>query len=166
MSVIFAIKSQEVNDENIFSIADEETMVKSYLDAHERHRLLLSNQWATGTWNFETNMTEDTLLDLFKCNAKYAEGIQVSRIQYTQYSNERTSVHLLQSMANVLKGFQYNEFKDEDLKRRIRLMLRLSYHALPKDKFLEYNRIVSAMKYSTHEAYYILRSSFYSKREF
>lgn len=81
LSLIFNVKSQKVNNENIFSIADEETMVKSYLDAHERHRVLLSNQWITGTWNFETNMTEDSLLDLFKCNAKYAEGIQVSSIR-------------------------------------------------------------------------------------
>lgn len=52
-------------------------------------------------------------------------------------------------MANVLKGFRFNEFKDEDLKRRIRLMLQVSYAALSKDKFLEYNQIVSAMQYNT-----------------
>lgn len=52
----------------------------------------------------------------------------------------------MQEVAKNISQIDYNSYKDEDLKRKLRKLSKLDYSALPADKLAELNEAVGAMK--------------------
>lgn len=48
-------------------------------------------------------------------------------------------------MAREIKGFNYQSYKNEDLKRQMKQLADLGYAALPAEKFKEINEAVISM---------------------
>ncbi|XP_055593793.1 angiotensin-converting enzyme-like isoform X2 [Uranotaenia lowii] len=83
------------------------------------------NRETVASWEYESNIND--------VNAEYSQKVSVENAEFSK------------DVARELLKYDYKNFKDQDLKRKIRKLTDLGYAALPEDKFTQLLDAVSSM---------------------
>ncbi|XP_055597208.1 angiotensin-converting enzyme-like [Uranotaenia lowii] len=104
---------------------ETENAARQYLDQLESEILRYRNEGSEASWAYDSNLTEENLKALNELRTRNA--------------------NYFKSLAQDLSKYDFNNFKDQDLKRRFRKLTSLGYAALPEDKYTQLLDAVSSM---------------------
>lgn len=108
------------------ALGKQESVAKKYMEevlaklSGERYVVSEAN------WGYATNITDETQEAKSKAELAFAQ--------------------LLKDIALPLFDYDWKSFKDEDLKRKIKKMVKLGEALLPKEKFEELDKVVTTMQ--------------------
>ncbi|XP_053692653.1 angiotensin-converting enzyme-like [Sabethes cyaneus] len=106
-------------------LEESEQSALKYVSDLETEILARNNEATEASWAYESNITDD--------NLKARNEVQTRNANY------------FKEVARELRKYDYNSFKDEDLKRKIDMLTELGYAALPEEKFSQLLDAISSM---------------------
>lgn len=120
-SSILALPTNDLSEVEV-----SESMARNFLNELENDILEINYNTTLQSWNYETNITDDTL------DMRNDAVDDQSRF--------------LKEVARELRLYDFNSFKDADLKRRIKKLTDLGYAALDEPKFSQLVDAISRMQ--------------------
>lgn len=116
-----------INCTNFPFISDSvENVAKVYVDSLDNNRTIIKNQAALASWDYESDITDE--------HEKINKEMEIKSAAFDK------------TIANQLKTYQWQNFMDEDLKRKIKKLTDLGDSALSEERFSDLQDEITEMQ--------------------